>query len=353
MAKFRKSQKMFIAPFLAGAGKLLGSAMNIGFIGSSVAGVVQGNKSNKLMAEQNVQMERQALEQQKIEQKRLEQEKKWQEEQLKLQKKALKKGVNPFGDSSILNNTTGTPTTPLQPPPAIYQTSYSEESQKEYSTFSFAKDMALLASRNKGKLVGSVLTGVSTTVGVYTADRAIRKDKEKTKRQVMREKGFSNKRISLTGPVFSFALGAAAPAISYAAEKKLQEDMLKDTQSEENTEKKSNPKYKEKSYSGVAGVGKVLNKISLLSGGGGAKGMQSLGIQIAAIGKRSGNKTTQKLGKAIIDNPKAATLVSIPGGAVLISGGITAGDKVTTKVIEKLDPDAFGYIKSKEEEVEE
>ena len=293
------------------------------------------------------------MEQQKIDEKRLEQEKKWQEEQLKLQKTALKKGVNPFGDISILINTTGTPTPPLQPPPAIYQTSYSEESQKEYSTYSFAKDMALLVSRNRGKLLGSVLTGISTTAGVYTIDRAIREDIENNKKDAEREKSFSNKRISLKGPIFSFALGAAAPAISYAAEKKLQEDMFKDTRSDENNNEDSVPKYKEKSYSGVPGVGKLLNKVSLLSGGGGAKGMRSLGIQIAAIGKKSGNKTTQKLGKAIIDNPKAATLVSIPGGALLISGGIATGDKVTTKILEKIDPDAFGYIKSKEEEIEE
>lgn len=352
MAKFRRSQKEFGIPLIGALAKGgLEKATSLLFAGSSVAGIAQGAKGNKLMQQQNEEMKRQALEQQKIEQQRLKQEQKWQQEQLKLQKKALKQGVNPFGDSSILNNTTGTPTTPLQAPPAIYQNNYSNK-QKEYSVFSiaagFGKDMSLLALRNRGALVGGVFTGAAMTGGAYIADKAVREDMKKTKDKKS-ERTYSVKRISLKGPVFSFALGMAAPAISYAAEKEIERDMLEDTKEEKG--EKPTPKFREKSFA-VKSPNKVLNVMSLLSGGGGAKGVRNLGIQISAIGKKSGNKWTQKLGQAIIDNPNSAMVASIPGGLILVSGGVAVGDRVATEIAKKADKEAFDYIDSKEEEIE-
>lgn len=357
MIRYRKSQKIFF----------LGTATSLLFAGSSIAGLAQGKKGNELMAQQNAEMERANREQQKIEQQRLEQEKNWQEQQLKLQKKALKQGVNPFGDSSILNNTTGTPTTPLQPPPPIAQGNFSkndiEEKQKDFSVFSFARDMSLLAARNKGVFIKGILAGASTTAGLAVADKAIKKDKQmrelsaKERENEEEERHYSKTRISLRGPVFSFALGAAVPAISYAAERKAESDMIQDTQREREEEsddhhKQLITKYKEKSYSiPLNGVGKILNAVSIMAGGGGAKGMRKLGIQIAAIGKKSGNKATKKLGKAILDNPNAAMALSIPGGLAVLGGTFSLGDKVATKIAKKIDPDAFSYIESKKEEV--
>ena len=356
MIKFRKSQKEFAAPLLAAAGGL----MNVGFLGSSVAGMFQGAKGNRLMQEQNAEMERANREQQKIEQQRIEQEKEWQEEQLKLQKKALKKGINPFGQ---VLNTQGQPTTPIQmdsaPPPPIAQMNYSDSKQKDFSVFSFAKDMSLLASRNRGLLVNGVLAGSATTMGVYTADKIIRNDMEKRKNkgdsdddQNIKERSFSKRRkISLKTPIFSFALGAAAPAISYAAERKLEEDMIKDTTSL--LEVSNFPKFREKSFATPLNTtGKVLNAVSILAGGGGAKGMRKLGIQISAIGKKSGNKATKKLGQAILNNPNASMALSIPGGLAILGGTFTIGDKVATKIAKKVDPEAFKYVESKDKEVE-
>lgn len=360
MAKFRKSQKIFFLPAAAG---LLGTATSAIFAGSSLVGMKQGKESNALMAQQNEEMERANREQQKIEQARLEQEKKWQEQQLKLQKKALKRGINPFGQ---VLNTQGQPTTPAQmdslPPPPIAQANYSnprnEEQQKEYSVFSFAKDMGTLAIRNRGVFVNGALAGMATTAGVYTVDKAIREDKKsskKTNKDDSREvKVFSGKKISFKAPVFSFALGAAAPAISYAAEKKIEKDMLQDTVQEyedEDKSTKSSPKFREKTF--AASPNKALNAISILAGGGGAKGVRNLGIQISAIGKKSGNRATKKLGKAILDNPNTSMLLSIPGGVAVLSGTFTLGDKAATKIAKTLDPDAFGYIESKDEEVEQ
>ena len=376
MIRYRKSQKEFAIPLIGAAlkgGKLLGGlerAQGLVFTGSSVAGMFQGAKGNKMMQQQNAEMERANRAQQKIEQQRLEQEKKWQEQQLKLQKQALKKGVNPFGDSSILNNTTGTPTTPLQPPPPIAQGNFSkndlEEKQKDFSVFSFARDMSLLAARNKGIFINGILTGASSTAGLAIADRAIKKDKQSRELSTKdreddkeEERHYSKTRISLRGPVFSFALGAAVPAISYAVERKAESDIIQDTIREREGEEESDDyhkkpvtKYKEKSYSiPLKGVGKVLNAVSIMAGGGGAKGMRKLGIQIAAIGKKSGNKATKKLGKAILDNPNTAMALSIPGGLAVLSGTFSLGDKVATKIAKKIDPDAFSYVESKKEEV--
>ena len=388
MIRYRKSQKEFALPLMAAAGGL----MNIGFLGSSVAGMIQGSKGNKLMQEQNAEMERANREQQKIEEQRLEQEKKWQEQQLKLQKKALKQGVNPFGDSSILNNTTGTPTTPLQPPPPIAQGNFSKidgEEQREYSVFSFAKDMALLATRNKGVFINGIMAGAATSAGVAVADKAVRRDKESREDDAKKkekssspetnsERTYSRTKVSFKGPIFSFALGASAPLISYAVEKKISNDVVNDTivedSEEDNSETKDKknsqrtPKYKEKTYAvpvvaaRVAGTAikagktvkktsKVLNALSIISGGGGAKGMRNLGIQLSAIGKKSGNKATKKLGQAILNNPNTAMALSIPGGLAVFSGTFSLGDKIASKAIKKSDPDAYSYIESKDKEV--
>lgn len=357
MIRYRKSQKEFALPLLAAAGGL----MNVGFLGSSVAGMFQGAKGNRLMQAQNDEMERANREQQKIEQQRIEQEKKWQEQQLKLQKKALKQGINPFGQ---VLNTQGQPTTPVQmdsaPPPPIAQMNYSDSKQKDFSIFSFAKDMSLLASRNRGLLVNGVLAGAATTAGVYTADKIIRDDKEKRENkgdvdddQNVKERSFSKRRkISLKTPIFSFALGAAAPAISYTAERKLEEDMIKDTTTLPH-EVSNFPRFREKSFAvPLNATGKVLNAVSIVAGGGGAKGMRKLGIQISAIGKKSGNKATKKLGQAILNNPNASMALSIPGGLAILGGTFTIGDKVATKIAKKVDSEAFNYIESKNEEID-
>lgn len=359
MIRYRKSQKIFFLPAVAG---LLGHATSAIFAGSSLVGMKQGKQSNELMAQQNAEMERANREQQKIEQQRIEQEKKWQEQQLKLQKKALKQGINPFGQ---VLNTQGQPTTPIQmdsaPPPPIAQMNYSDSRQKDFSIFSFAKDMSLLASRNRGLLINGVLAGAATTAGVYTADKIIRDDKEKRENksdvdddQNIKERSFSKRRkISLKTPIFSFALGAVAPAISYTAERKLEEDMIKDTTTLPHEVSTNSPRFREKSFAvPSSATGKVLNAVSIMAGGGGAKGMRKLGIQISAIGKKSGNKATKKLGQAILNNPNASMALSIPGGLAILGGTFTIGDKVATKIAKKVDPEAFKYVESKNEEIE-
>lgn len=387
MIKFRKSQKEFALPIalLRGAVKaknLIGGALNVGSQASMIAGTVQGAKGNQLMKQQNAEMERSNREQQRMEKQRLDQEKKWQEQQLKMQKQALKKGMNPFG--SILDSG-GQPSTPMQmpasntvqtAPPPIFQKAASDISQSSSTNenthlYSFPGDMALLVSRNKGVLINGVLAGAATTAGVYSVDRAIRADK---KRRMLNEedfldeddydrgdsyenkeeeKSFSKRKVSIKSPIFSFVLGAAAPAVSYAAEKKLEKDMMVDTRLSSGEELKRRPGFKEKSFSArLNTTGKVLNAVSIMTGAGGAKGMRRLGIQISAIGKKSGNKATKKLGQAILNNPNTSMALSIPAGLAILGGTFTLGDKIATKIAKKVDPDAFKYIESKEKEVD-
>lgn len=387
MIKFRKSQKEFALPFalLKGAVKaknLIGGALNIGSQASMIAGTVQGAKGNQLMKQQNAEMERSNREQQRMEKQRLDQEKKWQEQQLKMQKQALKKGMNPFG--GVLDSG-GQPSTPMQmpasnivqmAPPPIFQKAASDISQSSSANentrfYSFPRDMALLVSRNRGVLINGVLAGAATTAGVYSVDRAIRADKKRralneedfldeddydrgSYENKEEEKSFSKRKVSIKSPIFSFVLGAAAPAVSYAAERKLEKDMMVDTKSSSGEEEfKKRPSFKEKSFAThLTTTGKVLNAVSIMTGGGGAKGMRRLGIQISAIGKKSGNKATKKLGQAILNNPNTSMALSIPAGLAILGGTFTLGDKIATKIAKKADPDAFKYIESKEKEVD-
>jgi hypothetical protein len=106
---------------------------------------------------------------------------------------------------------------------------------------------------------------------------------------------------------------------------------------------------REKNYSvPVKAASKLLSGLSTLAGGGGAKGVRNLGIQISAIGRKSGNKATKKLGEAILKHPNASLIASIPGGLAVMGGTFAIGEKITTSVLKKKDKNAFGYVESKE-----
>lgn len=89
----------------------------------------------------------------------------------------------------------------------------------------------------------------------------------------------------------------------------------------------------------------LLGTLSFRTGGGGRKGVSRFGKDLEKLGKETGNKTSQKVGKFVQDNPKTALL----GSAALGYGVIrTARNKIsgaTSKAIEKVDPNAFAYAK--------
>ena len=330
--------------------------------GSMLLGTLGQFSSNKLMKEQNRIQASQGAQQIKLEQAKQQADARLAQEELDLKKKLVSQGKNPFVGSDASANMIDTNAAPQQPyVPTIYQKAASEgtKRQKSYSIFSFTRDMSILASRNRGKLAGGVVAGAAATAGLYAADRAIRKHKERTEKSHdidssdsdssgrRDQKEYSNKTISLKLPVFSFALGALTPVLTYASEKKLQKDMENET-----TRRPVKYKEEEKGFSNLSSGQKVVDAVSRMAGGGGYAGMRRLGFQISAIGKKSGNKATKKLGKAIVNNPNAAAVLSIPAGVALLSGTYAVGEKIVSDIVKKKDKDAFGYMNSKEEKID-
>lgn len=89
----------------------------------------------------------------------------------------------------------------------------------------------------------------------------------------------------------------------------------------------------------------ILGAVSSYSGGGGRKGVSSFGSDLEDLGKRTENKTSQKVGKFIKENPKTALAGSIVVGGVAIRRARNKVWNTTNRVLEKADPNAFAYSK--------
>lgn len=88
----------------------------------------------------------------------------------------------------------------------------------------------------------------------------------------------------------------------------------------------------------------TLGAASSWFGGGGRNGVAKFGDDLEALGEKTGNQTSQKVGKAIRNNPKTALLVSIGVGGGLIKARRKAWN-ATSRALEKADPNAFAYQK--------
>ena len=97
----------------------------------------------------------------------------------------------------------------------------------------------------------------------------------------------------------------------------------------------------------------VLNGVSSFMGGGGYSGVKNVGQEILNVGQKSGNKITQKVGNAIINNPNLAVAASIPVGSAVIGAGFSAGDAIVRKPLKAIDKNAFKYSESQEKPVNE
>ena len=93
---------------------------------------------------------------------------------------------------------------------------------------------------------------------------------------------------------------------------------------------------------------KTLNVTSVISGGGGMKGIRNLASEF----DRSGNPILQKTGDFIRNHQKTALVGSIGIGSTVFGQGISAGDAIVKKPLEAIDKNAFAYSKSKEQMVE-
>lgn len=88
----------------------------------------------------------------------------------------------------------------------------------------------------------------------------------------------------------------------------------------------------------------TLGAASSWFGGGGRGGVSKFGDDLEALGKKTGNQASQKVGKTIKNNPKTALLVSIGVGGGLIKARRKAWN-ATSRALEKTDPNAFAYRK--------
>lgn len=89
----------------------------------------------------------------------------------------------------------------------------------------------------------------------------------------------------------------------------------------------------------------TLDFLSKFKGGDGLKGTNSFGRRLQEAGEKSGNITSQKVGKFIKENPKKSLIGSILIGAGILKAG-QLGFKKTRKFIEDHDKNAYAYEKS-------
>ena len=195
--------------------------------------------------------------------------------------------------------------------------------------------------------------------------------------------------LALTG------VSLASPAVMYRAKKKQYEDQVKQSEGEEKEKTyavkpginlgklgkavKNNLKTKPKKYNGnvidTTVRGRVwdslLNKAkktkfkaskawkefkknpgestlgaaSSLLGGGGRNGVAKFGDDLEALGEKTGNQTSQKVGKAIRNNPKTALAGSVVVGGLVLRKARNKAWNATSRALEKADPNAFAYQK--------
>ena len=89
----------------------------------------------------------------------------------------------------------------------------------------------------------------------------------------------------------------------------------------------------------------LLDTLSFRTGGGGKQGVLGFGDDLEKLGKSTGNKTSQKIGKYIKEHDKAAMLGSAAVGFGVIRKAKNKMYELGSKSIEKMDPNAYAYAK--------
>lgn len=160
------------------------------------------------------------------------------------------------------------------------------------------------------------------------------------------------------------AFGGVPTILGYTADKNAYKDQVAATQ-------------EQRQYSWLTGITKGMNALKThpgktLSGAaswlatmgmGGTKNVQRFGQQLETMGRTgviSGkgkvingvkSETTAKIGKWIQDNPAKANLASIVPGAAIVGATWDGAQKATEKVAKTVDPNAYKYINSKQQQV--
>ena len=275
---------------------------------------------------------------------------------------------------------------------SLLQQNYSAASLGK-TVLGFGKDLGKVAWKHKDHFKGFAKSGAVIAGTGYVADKIIQGDQKRLeKQQQLPLKTYSassfllkNGKTLLKAPgniiknnKLSVAIGAM-PLIGYTTQRLSEKNMVDGVST-------SPSQQEEKSYSAASfaksaiNAGKhirnkiansakftyrhpsaslkktgksVLNGVSSFMGGGGYSGVKNVGQEILNAGQKSGNKITQKVGNAIINNPNLAVAASIPVGSAVISAGFGAGDAIVRKPLKAIDKNAFKYSGSQEKPVNE
>jgi hypothetical protein len=212
-------------------------------------------------------------------------------------------------------------------------------------------------------LIGMGTAGATITGASYLVDKAISHDARKigmmpkkgrteqksySAASIMSKTGnylrkgvkytFSKKNLLNKGNLITAGVIGAVPAVGYMASRAQYKDQIKNTAPEQ------------KAYAAPAAVGTKLTSglASFMSFG------KFGGKKIAEYGSRlskNKNKWSKTVGKWIVDNPNKANLAGAAVGAGVVSGAMSAGEKLTKKALNKVDKNAFSYEKHQNQQV--
>lgn len=372
MIKFR--QKEFIAPLVAGAGRLVAGALPE----MAVSGAI-GVAGNKMQAKANEE-QKEIMEQQAREQKR--------------QNEKMAKAMNKIAENSKNN--------PQAAQQAASQLNQVMMSQREFARINlggisktlknsrflknageFGKDLGTIAKENSGTLISGTLAGGVLAGSSYITDKAIQYDMKKNGIPV--QKNYANVAGSIMsglrkagkatwnaaknhkGMMIGMAvLGSAPTALGYMAEKQQLKDQIASTKQKTYSLKMKtagnifkgvedslgNRWNKTKTWWRAVPIGeRILGGLSSFAGGGGREGVSNFGKRLQELGEKSGSTWSKKAGKFIVDHPKTALAGSIPVGTAIMTGTWDMGEKLVRKGAKAVDKNAYAYQESKEEQI--
>lgn len=296
-------------------------------------------------------------------------------EQQKIENARITKALN-----KVAENAKNNPAAAQQAAQVVGQKQFAMINPKTVKNIGqFGKDLGTLALKRKNTLIGGTLAGAGIAAAGYGADKIVQADMKRSGiplpekvRDPREQRHFALPAGSIMGGLKTAgkAIGTAAKknkgmialtagmtvapvALGYAAEKQELKDQVRATQ---------------RNFAGLGGVftnigkgfktfkahpGKsVLGGISNISGGGGRKGVQGFGRQLEYLGKKNGSEISQKAGKWIQNNEKTALAGSVAVGATTLGATWGAGEKGTKKVLKAIDPNAYRYQDSKNQEVQ-
>lgn len=252
---------------------------------------------------------------------------------------------------------------------SLLQQNYSISSLGK-SVVGLGKDLGKIALKNKKSLTSGIVFGGTMAGGEYIADKIIQGD---VKKRQGKQKSFSitvaGKKLLKSGArvlkdnkgsvMLGTTLGAVPPLLNYSTTKMAEKDLVEDTSKQVKTYSavqfaRMGGKLAKTAGTAIKKAGKkVLGGVSSFMGGGGYSGVKRTGREILKTGYESGNKMTQRLGRAIIDNPNTAVVASIPVGSAILGTTFAIGDKAVRGVARIADKKAYNYLDAQNQKIKE